>query len=393
MSVHAIPRRRPAVVPRGAAVRAARDTAARAGHGPGRPELRARGADRRAAGARAGGAGGRGAGGRARGGGVDVHRRAHARARAPSSSRARWSCRASPSPPRPTPRRGTGCARCSPSATRPRSSSIPPTPRPASTAPPPCWRRMCSGRRARPSSWRSWAAAHGIPVVFDAAHAHGARRRGRRVGGLGDAEVFSMTPTKLVIAGEGGLVATNRADVAAAVRIGRDYGNPGDYDTRFVGLNARLSEMHAATALESLADLDENLARAEGRSWRALSRRTESRCPASTCRSSTTATSRRTRTSPSASTRRTSACRATEPSPRSVREASTRAATSGRRCTASTRTVRWRADRCRSPTTSPDASSACRSFPGSPLDAVDAVVAILAGVHEHAEEVREAIAR
>ena len=73
---------------------------------------------------------------------------------------------------------------------------------------------------------------HGIPVVFDAAHAHGARRRGRRVGGLGDAEVFSMTPTKLVIAGEGGLVATNRADVAAAVRIGRDLRQPGDYRLR-----------------------------------------------------------------------------------------------------------------------------------------------------------------
>jgi dTDP-4-amino-4,6-dideoxygalactose transaminase len=101
----------------------------------------------------------------------------------------------------------------------------------------------------------------GIPIVFDAAHAHGATRGARTVGGLGDAEVFSMTPTKLVVAGEGGLVTTNRADVATSVRIGRDYAKPGDYDTRFVGLNARLSEFHAATALESLADLDENLAR------------------------------------------------------------------------------------------------------------------------------------
>jgi dTDP-4-amino-4,6-dideoxygalactose transaminase len=102
---------------------------------------------------------------------------------------------------------------------------------------------------------------HGVPVVFDAAHAYGATRGDRNVGGLGDVEVFSMTPTKLVIAGEGGLVTTNRADVAEAVRIGRDYANAGDYDTRFVGLNARLSELHAATALESLVDLDVNLAR------------------------------------------------------------------------------------------------------------------------------------
>ncbi len=41
--------------------------------------------------------------------------------------------------------------------------------------------------------------------------------------------------------------------------MGRDYGNPGDYDTRFVGLNARMSELHAAVALESLAELDEHL--------------------------------------------------------------------------------------------------------------------------------------
>src|SRR5207244_1156009 len=53
------------------------------------------------------------------------------------------------------------------------------------------------------------------------------------------------------------------ADVATSVRIGRDYGNPGDCDTRFVGLNARMSELHAAVGLESLAMLDEHLAHRE----------------------------------------------------------------------------------------------------------------------------------
>jgi len=101
----------------------------------------------------------------------------------------------------------------------------------------------------------------GIPVVFDAAHGFGAVHAERRVGSGGAAEVFSLSPTKIVVAGEGGLVATNRADLAEHVRLGRDYGNPGDYDTRFVGLNARMSELHAALALSSLDGVEDHLAR------------------------------------------------------------------------------------------------------------------------------------
>ena len=85
-------------------------------------------------------------------------------------------------------------------------------------------------------------------------------RRRRPIGGFGDAEVFSLSPTKVLVAGEGGLIATNDELLAERCRIGRDYGNPGDYDCRFVGLNARMSELHAATALASLEDLEERLA-------------------------------------------------------------------------------------------------------------------------------------
>ena len=96
------------------------------------------------------------------------------------------------------------------------------------------------------------AAAFDVPVLFDAAHALGAVAGGTPVGGFGAAEVFSLTPTKVLVAGEGGLVATNDDALADRIRIGRDYGNPGNYDTQFVGLNARMSEFHAAMALESL---------------------------------------------------------------------------------------------------------------------------------------------
>jgi FlaA1/EpsC-like NDP-sugar epimerase/dTDP-4-amino-4,6-dideoxygalactose transaminase len=105
------------------------------------------------------------------------------------------------------------------------------------------------------------AAEFDVPVMFDAAHALGAVAGGTPVGGFGAAEVFSLTPTKVLVAGEGGLVATNDDALAARIRIGRDYGNPGNYDTQFVGLNARMSEFHAAMALESLRTFASSLER------------------------------------------------------------------------------------------------------------------------------------
>jgi dTDP-4-amino-4,6-dideoxygalactose transaminase len=106
----------------------------------------------------------------------------------------------------------------------------------------------------------SMARAAGVPLVVDAAHAFGATRAGRPVGGFGVAEVFSLTPTKPLVAGEGGLVATNDASLADELRVARNYGNPGDYDSRLVGLNGRMSELHAAVALASLDRFDADLA-------------------------------------------------------------------------------------------------------------------------------------
>jgi dTDP-4-amino-4,6-dideoxygalactose transaminase len=99
----------------------------------------------------------------------------------------------------------------------------------------------------------------GIPVFFDAAHAFGSRRKGRAIGGFGDAEVFSLTPTKPLVAGEGGIIATNDGALAEALRLGRDYAKEPDYDFRFVGLNARMSELHATVALASLDGLEERI--------------------------------------------------------------------------------------------------------------------------------------
>jgi dTDP-4-amino-4,6-dideoxygalactose transaminase len=105
------------------------------------------------------------------------------------------------------------------------------------------------------------AQRNGIHLFFDAAHAFGSRRGGVSVGGFGDAEVFSLSPTKLLVASEGGIIATNDDALAERCRIGRDYANPGDYNCRFVGLNARMSELHAAMALASLDGLEERVER------------------------------------------------------------------------------------------------------------------------------------
>jgi dTDP-4-amino-4,6-dideoxygalactose transaminase len=105
------------------------------------------------------------------------------------------------------------------------------------------------------------AARNGIRLFFDAAHAFGSLRRGTPVGRFGHGEVFSLSPTKVLVAGEGGIVATNDDGLAERCRVGRDYGNPGDYDCRFIGLNARMSEVHAAIALNSLTGLEQRIMR------------------------------------------------------------------------------------------------------------------------------------
>lgn len=96
------------------------------------------------------------------------------------------------------------------------------------------------------------AERHGLKLLFDAAHAFGASYNGQPVGRFGDAEVFSMSPTKLLVAGEGGLICTNDATLAHRLRAGRNYGDLGAYNPMLVGLNARMTEFNAALALAGL---------------------------------------------------------------------------------------------------------------------------------------------
>ena len=93
---------------------------------------------------------------------------------------------------------------------------------------------------------------NGLKIIYDAAHAFGAKKDGVSVGGFGDAEVFSGSPTKAFTTVEGGIVATDNPEIAQTVKIGRNYGHYGDYNCVMPGLSARMSELHAALGLNLL---------------------------------------------------------------------------------------------------------------------------------------------
>ena len=99
--------------------------------------------------------------------------------------------------------------------------------------------------------------ALGIPVVEDAAHALESAYRGRKLGGLSDATCFSFYATKNVAAGEGGLVATNRDDLAERLEELRIMRRAGGslYDIAVPGYKANLSDVLASIALVQLDKL------------------------------------------------------------------------------------------------------------------------------------------
>ena len=105
--------------------------------------------------------------------------------------------------------------------------------------------------------------ALGLPVVEDAAHAAESAYRGRKLGGLSDATCFSLSATTNIAAGEGGLVATTRDDLAEAIRGLRlmRRGDGSRYDLAVPGYKANLSDVLAAIALVQLDKLPEHTAR------------------------------------------------------------------------------------------------------------------------------------
>lgn len=102
------------------------------------------------------------------------------------------------------------------------------------------------------------AERHRLKVIEDAAQAHGARYKERRVGSLGDAAGFSFYPVKnLGVFGDGGAVTTNDARLREKIRMFRNYGSKDKYVHDVEGFNSRLDELHAAQLRVKLRCLDE----------------------------------------------------------------------------------------------------------------------------------------
>jgi dTDP-4-amino-4,6-dideoxygalactose transaminase len=102
------------------------------------------------------------------------------------------------------------------------------------------------------------ARRHGLRVIEDAAQAHGARYKGRRVGAHGDAVTWSFYPSKnLGALGDAGAVTTDDADLARRIRELGNYGSSKRYVNDVKGVNSRLDPMQAAVLSAKLDRLDE----------------------------------------------------------------------------------------------------------------------------------------
>ena len=118
------------------------------------------------------------------------------------------------------------------------------------------------GQPADMDRLRAIADRHGLAIVEDACEAIGAEYRGRHAGTLGDAGVFAFYPNKQVTTGEGGIIATDRDDLAALFRSLRNQGRD-VFDTWLqhsrLGYNYRLSELHAAIGVGQMERFDDLL--------------------------------------------------------------------------------------------------------------------------------------
>lgn len=127
------------------------------------------------------------------------------------------------------------------------------------------------GHPANMDAMQKLAKDHGLWIIEDCAQSHGAKWKGRRLGGVTEHAAFSFYPSKnLTVYGDGGAIATRDPEIARKVSMLRNHGRKDKYLHEKVGYNLRFNEIQAAVGREQLKVLDElNAAR---RRWAELYR-------------------------------------------------------------------------------------------------------------------------
>jgi perosamine synthetase len=126
------------------------------------------------------------------------------------------------------------------------------------------------GHPADMDALREIGDAHGVDIIEDAAEAHGAEYRGRRVGGLGKCGVFSFYGNKVITTGEGGMLTTNDREFYQRAKRLRDHAMSPErrYFHEERGFNYRITNLQAALGVAQLERIDDFLARrAEIMGW------------------------------------------------------------------------------------------------------------------------------
>jgi len=101
------------------------------------------------------------------------------------------------------------------------------------------------------------AQKHNLKLMFDAAHAFNCSFEGKKIGGFGQAEVFSFHATKFLNSFEGGAITTNNDDLAQKIRWMTNFGFEGYDNVTHLGTNGKMTEVSAAMGLTSLEEIDD----------------------------------------------------------------------------------------------------------------------------------------
>jgi dTDP-4-amino-4,6-dideoxygalactose transaminase len=100
---------------------------------------------------------------------------------------------------------------------------------------------------------------HNLKLLFDASHAFGCSYHSQMIGGFGNAEVFSFHATKFFNTLEGGAIVTNDDELAAKIRLMKNFGFSGYENVVYIGTNGKMNEVSAAMGLTSLKNMEQTI--------------------------------------------------------------------------------------------------------------------------------------